>query len=224
MQDNRPAVDKPIEIDSEMFDDLENDLMNNTRPAANGDSTETFEFSKRQRQECVACNEAASRMRNDHNTVVSLEQRLRATDEQVAIMKVRADAAEKRIVDYANELAKVNNHCDAQVVEMSMVLQTQRGHINDIGYQNTKATNELAQCRFDLERHPQLAMSKERELQSANRRIQDFVNENQFASQQHRASLHAAEHMLERACVQDGSSKAESTTGSFRYEIQVPPG
>ena len=53
-------------------------------------------------------------------------------------------------------------------------------------------------------------MSKERELQSANRRIQDLANENQFASQQHRASLHAAEQMLERACIQDGSSKAES--------------
>ena len=197
MKDNRPAVDKPVEIDSEMFDDLENDLMHNSRPPANGESTETFEVPKRQRQECLACNEAASRIRNDHNTIVSLEQRIRATDEQVAIMKVRADTAEKRIVDYANELAKVNNHCDAQVAEMSMVLQTQRGHINDTGYQNKRATNELAQCRFDLERHSQLAMSKERELQSANRRIQDLANENQLASQQHRASLHAAEHMLE---------------------------
>ena len=89
------------------------------------------------------------------------------------------------------------------------MLQTQRGHINDIGYQSTRATNELAQCRFDLERNSQLAMSKERELQSANRRIQDLGNESQVASQQHRASLQAAEQMLERACVQDGSSKAE---------------
>ena len=110
-------------------------------------------------------------------------------------MKVRADAAENRIADYVNELAKVNNHCDAQVAEMSMVLQRQRGHINDIGYQSTRATNELAQCRFDLERHTQLAMSKERELQSANRRIQDLANENQFASQQHRSSLHARKGM-----------------------------
>ena len=58
-------------------------------------------------------------MRNDHNTIVSLEQRLRATEEQVAIMKVRADAAENRIADYVNELTKVNNHCYAQVAEMS---------------------------------------------------------------------------------------------------------
>ena len=65
-------------------------------------------------------------MRHDRNVAVSLEQRLRATDEQVATMKVRADAAEGRIVDYANELTKATKHCDAQVAEMSMVLQTQR--------------------------------------------------------------------------------------------------
>ena len=221
MKEDRLAVEKPVEIDSETFDDLENDLMNNTRPAAEGESTETFEVSKGQRQECLACNEAALRIRNDHNTIVSLERRLRATDEQVAIMKVRADAAEQRVVDYANELAKVNNHCDAQVAEMSMVLQTQRGHINDIGYQNTRATNELAQCRFDLERHSQLAMSKERELQSASRRVQDLANENQLPSQQHRASLHAAERMLERARIKDGSSKAESDRELAEAQIKL---
>ena len=57
-------------------------------------------------------------MRNDHNTIATLE-RLRATEEQVNNMAVRADAAEKRIVDYINELAKVKSHCDAQVAEMS---------------------------------------------------------------------------------------------------------
>ena len=104
MNNHRPAVERSVETDSEMSDDLENDLMSNTRPAANGEDTETFEVSKRQRQECLACNEAAARMRHDRNVTVSLEQRLRATDEQVAIMKVRADAAEERIVDYTNEL------------------------------------------------------------------------------------------------------------------------
>ena len=218
VKDNHLAVGKPVDIDPEMFDELENDLMNNTRPAAFG---EIFNNSKRQRQECLACNEAALRMRNDHNTIVSFDQRLRATKEQVAIMKVRTDATENRIVDYANELTKVNNHCDAQVAEMSMVLQTQRGHINDIGYQSTRATNELAQCSFELERHPQLAMSKERELQSASRRIQDLANENQLASQQHRASLHAAEQMLERACIKDGSSKAGSDRELAEAQINL---
>ena len=104
---------------------------------------------------------------------------------------------------------------------MSAVLQTQRGQINDVGFQHTRATNELAQCRFDLERHTQLAMSKERELQSANRRIQDLANENQFASQQHRASLHAAEQMLERACIKDGSSKADSDRELAEAQINI---
>ena len=221
MKDNRPAVERLIETDSEMFDDHENDLMSNIRPAANDENTETFEVSKRQRQECLACNEAAARMRHDRNVIVSLEQRLRATDEQVAIMKVRADAAEARIADYANELTKVNNHCDTQIAEMSMVLQ-RRGQINNIGFQNTRATNELAQCRFDLERNSQLAMSKERELQNANRRIQDLANENLLASEQHCASLHAAEKILEEACIQDGSSKAEST--KELAEAQIHPG
>ena len=102
-----------------------------------------------------------------------------------------------------------------------MALQTQRGHINDIGYQITRATNELAQCRFDLERHTQLAMSKERELQSANRRIQNLANESQLASQQHRASLHAAEQMLERACIKDGSSKAGSDSELAGAQINL---
>ena len=149
-------------------------------------------------------------MRNDHDTIVTLEQCLRAAEEQVNIVKVRADAAENRIADYVNELAKVSSHCDAQVAEMSAVLRTRRGQINDIGFQNTRATNELAQCRFDLERHIQLAMSKERELQSANRRVQDLTNENQLAAQHRRSSLHAAEQMLERACIKDGSGEADS--------------
>ena len=160
-------------------------------------------------------------MRNDHDMILTLEQRLRATEEQVNIVKVRADAAENRITDYLYELAKVNNHCDAQVAEMSTVLQTQRGHINDIGHQNTRAINELAQCRFDLERHTQLAMSKERELQSANRRIQDLTNESQLASQHHRSSLHAAEQMLERACIKDGSSKADSDREIAEAQINL---
>ena len=53
-------------------------------------------------------------------------------------------------------------------------------------------------------------MSREHGLQNANRRIHDLANENQLASEQHHASLHAAEQMLGRACVQDGSNKAES--------------
>ena len=53
-------------------------------------------------------------------------------------------------------------------------------------------------------------MSKECELQSANRRVQDLTNENQLAAQHHRSSLHAAEQMLERACIKDGSRKADS--------------
>ena len=168
-----------------------------------------------------ACNEAALRIRNDHDTIVTLEQRLRAIEEQVEIVKVRADAAENRIADYVNELAKVNSHCDAQVAEMSAVLQTQRGQINDVGFQNTRATNELAQCRFDLERHTQLAMSMERELQSANRRVQGLTNENQLAAQHHRSSLHAAEQMLERACIKDGSSKADSDRELAEAQINL---
>ena len=219
MKNNHLAMEKPVEIDSDMLGELESDLMKNTRPAIG--SAETFDVSKRQRQECLACNEAALRIKNDHNTIVTLEQGLRATEEQVANMKVRADAAENRIADYVNELTKVNNQCDAQVAEMSLVLQTQRGHINDIGYQNTRATNELAQCRFDLERHTQLTMTKERELQSANRRIQDLANANQLASQQHRSSLHAAEQMLERGCIKDGSSKAESDRELAEAQINL---
>ena len=139
----------------------------------------------------------------------------------IYVAKVRADAAENRIADYVNELAKVNSHCDAQVAGMSAVLQTQRGQINDIGNQNTRATNELAQCRFDLERHTQLAMSKEGELQSANRRVQDFTNENQLAAQHHRSSLHAAEQMLERACIKNGFSKADSDRELAEAQINL---
>ena len=72
LKDNHLAVEKPVEIDSEMFDELESGLMKNIRPAI--ESTETFDVSKRQKQECLACNEAALRMRNDHNTIVSLGQ------------------------------------------------------------------------------------------------------------------------------------------------------
>ena len=84
-------------------------------------------------------------MIHDHDVIASLEQRLLATDEQVAIMKVRADRAEERIVDYTNELAKVNNHCDAQIAEISMVLQTQRGQLDNIGFRpREQTTNSLS--------------------------------------------------------------------------------
>ena len=45
-------------------------------------------------------------MRNDHNTTVTLEQRLRATEEQVNNVMVRADAAERRIADYVRQRAR----------------------------------------------------------------------------------------------------------------------
>ena len=119
--------------DPEMVNDLEDNLLPNTRPAPKGEDAEVFDVSKRQKQECPACTEAALRMRHDHDLIASSEQRLRATDEQVAIMKVRADRAEERIVDYSNELARVNSHCDAQIAEVSTVLQTHRGQIDNVG-------------------------------------------------------------------------------------------
>ena len=42
-----------VETDPEMVDDLEDSLMSDTRPAANGENTETFEVSKRQTR--VSC-------------------------------------------------------------------------------------------------------------------------------------------------------------------------
>ena len=102
-----------------------------------------------------------------------------------------------------------------------MVLQTQRGKIDNVGFQYTRANNELAQCQFELQRNSQLAMSKERELQNAHRRINDLATESQLASEQHRASLHAAEQKLEMACIQNGSSKAESAFELAEAQINL---
>ena len=102
-----------------------------------------------------------------------------------------------------------------------MVLQTQRGKIDNVGFQYTRANNELAQCQFELQRNSQLAMSKERELQNAHRRINDLATESQLASEQHRASLHAAEQKFEIACIQDGTSKAESAFELAEAQINL---
>ena len=109
-------------------------------------------------------------------------------------MKSRADKAEKRIVDYSNGLARVSSHCDAQIAEMSIVLQTQRGQLVNTGTLNMRANAGLADSKFELQRHAALIMSKERELQNARRRINELINEEQLASDHHRATLNAAEH------------------------------
>ena len=196
--------------DPEMVNDLEDNLLPNTRHAPNGEDAEVSDVSKRQKQECFACNEAAWRMRHDHNLIASLEQRFRATDEQAATMKGRADRAEERVVDYSNELARVTSHCDAQIAEMSTVSQTQRGQKDNIGSRNMRVNNELADSKFELQRHARPTMSKERELQNGHLRTNDLITESQFASDQPRATPNAAEQKLERACIQDGSGKVEA--------------
>ena len=218
----------PVSTNLEMVNDLVANLLPTTRPVPNGDDAEGYEASKRRKQECVVCNEAAWRMKHDHDMGASLEQRLRATDEQVALMKSRADKAKGRIVDYSNELARVNSHCDAQIAEMSIVLQTQRGQLNNTGTLNVRANAELADSKFELQRHAALTMSKERELQNARRRINEPITEGQLASDHHRATLDAAEQKLERACIQDGSGNVETAIelaeahinlGRLQYEL-----
>ena len=160
-------------------------------------------------------------MKHDHDLIASLEQRLRATDEQVAIMKVRADKAEERIVDYSNELARVSSHCDAQIAEMSTVLHTQRGQLDNVGSQHLRANGELNESRFELQRNEQLTMSKERGLQNAHRRINELIIESQLASEQHRANLNAAEQKFEKACIQDGTGMVEAAIELARAHINL---
>ena len=64
-------------------------------------------------------------------------------------------------------------------------------------------------------------MSRERELQNAHRRINDLTTESQLASDQHRASLYAAEQKLERAYIQDGSGKVESAVELAEAQINL---
>ena len=108
-------------------------------------------------------------------------------------MMSRSEKAEENIIAHQNELARVNHNCDAQMIEMSNSLRAQREQLNHVGAESARVSNELADCKFELQRHSALTMSKERELQNANRRISDLLTEGQLASDQHRASLIAAD-------------------------------
>jgi hypothetical protein len=100
--------------DPELMKDLENNLMSNTRPAPNGEeaSGSGYDRQTRRKQECAACNDAAKRIRSDYDTILSLEQRLEATNIQVALVMSRSEKAEESIIAHQNELARVNIHCD----------------------------------------------------------------------------------------------------------------
>ena len=210
LQTSVGAVEKPASLNStdpEIMNDLEASLMTD-RPAPNGNMDDVFDRQTRRKQECLACNEAAGRMRQDRKSILSLEQRLQANDEQVAVMVRRADMAEGRIVDHTNELVRVSSSCDAQMAEMSEVLRTQREQLDHIGMLSARANNELAQSKFELQGHSELTMSRDSELQNAGRRINELHSEGQLASDHHRASLMAAQQQLERACIKDGSDTA----------------
>ena len=73
-----------------------------------------------------------------------------------------------------------------------------------------RANNEPADCKFELQRHAQLTVRKDSELQNAHRRTNNLITENELASDQHRATLNAAEQKLERARIQGGAGKVEA--------------
>jgi chromosome segregation ATPase len=175
-------VSKPASAtstDPELVKDLEANLMSNTRPAPNGEeaSGSGYDRQTRRKQECAACNDAARRIRSDYDTILSLEQRLEATNDQVVLMMGRSDKAEESILAHQNELARVNDYCDVQIAEMSNVLRTQRGQLNNMSAEYAKANNELADSKFELQRHSALTRSKERDLHNVNRRINGFLIE-----------------------------------------------